>query len=194
MLPKGFKVTITPVTSWKRALNASRVTVGKEPLEKNPTLKWRLNMLIAEHSPIRLVEYDIFFKNIPQWNTVHLIRHWLGFIPFVWSQREDRRKLPCKRADLPQGALNNMMIASNAQALINVSHKRLCRKASPETREIWEEVKKTMESVDPEMAKVMVPECVYRGFCPERKSCGYYTTKDYTIYRNMFKLIKQDDE
>ena len=66
---------------------------------------------------------------------MHLVRHWLGFIPFVHSQREDRRQLEVPRDELPQGALNDMDISINAQAMINVSRKRLCSKASPETRD-----------------------------------------------------------
>lgn len=30
-----------------------------------------------------------------------------------------------------------------------------------------------------ELASVMVPECVYRGFCPEFHSCGYDKTEAF---------------
>ena len=58
-------------TTWKRALNAARRTVGKKPLDKEPSKSWRAKMLLAEHSPIRLVEYDVSFEDIKQWITVH---------------------------------------------------------------------------------------------------------------------------
>ena len=176
MIPK---ITITPATSWQRALNAARRTVGKAPLSKEPSDQWKHKMLLAEHSPIRLVEYDISFESIRQWVTVHLVRHWLGFIPFVHSQREDRRKLDCSRDELPQGALNDMDVAANAQALINISRKRLCMCASKETREAWQAVKDEMAKVDPIMAKHMVRNCIYRGFCPEPNTCGYTKTKQF---------------
>lgn len=32
-------------------------------------------MLLAEHSPIRLVEYEWTWEQIPQWVTVHFTRH-----------------------------------------------------------------------------------------------------------------------
>jgi hypothetical protein len=32
---------------------------------------------------------------------------------------------------------------------------------------------------EPELYSVCVPECVYRGFCPEFKSCGYVETAAY---------------
>jgi hypothetical protein len=30
--------------------------------------------------------------------------------------------------------------------------------------------------VEPEVASACVPECVYRGFCPEFKCCGFVNT------------------
>ena len=166
-------------TSWKRALNAARRTVGKKPLDKEPSETWIDNILYAEHSPIRLVEYRISFEGIRQWVTTHLVRHWLGFIPFIHSQREDRRNLEVPRDELPQGAENDADFVANAQALINISRKRLCNCASKETKEAWTAVKNEMEKVDPIMAKHMVPECIYRGFCPELKSCGYSKTEKF---------------
>ena len=51
------KVTrLNAVTSWSRALNAARRTVGKSALKKEPSDSWKAKMLLAEHSPIRLVE------------------------------------------------------------------------------------------------------------------------------------------
>lgn len=172
-------VTIQQATPWKRALNAARKTVGKKPLDKNPSDKWKAEMLLAEHSPIRLVEWDISFENIRQWVSVHLVRHFLGFIPFVHTQREDRTKLDCSRDELPQGSLNDMDVSVNAQALINVSRKRLCMCASKETREAWQCVKDEMQKHDPIMAKYMVRNCVYRGFCPELHGCGYDKTEAF---------------
>jgi hypothetical protein len=171
--------TVVQETPWQRALNAARRTVGKPFLDKEPSDKWKDAILFAEHSPIRLVEYRISFEGIRQWVTTHLVRHWLGFIPFVHSQREDRRDLGIPRDELPQGAENDADFVANAQALINISRKRLCNCASKETKAAWLSVKNEMEKVDPIMAKHMVPECIYRGFCPELKSCGYVDTKKY---------------
>ena len=67
-------VSVEKETSWKRALNAARKTVGKDPLDKEPSDKWIDNILYAEHSPIRLVEYRISFQGIKQWITTHQIR------------------------------------------------------------------------------------------------------------------------
>ena len=180
-------------TTWKRALNAARRTVGKKPLDKEPSKSWEAKMLLAEHSPIRLVEYDITFEDIKQWVTVHLVRHWLGFIPFVHSQREDRRKLDVPRDELPQGALNDMDVSINAQAMINVSRKRLCQKASPETRDAWQKVVDAVGQIDPIMAEKCVPNCVYRGFCPELESCGFVNSPKFKELLEKYRNTNYDE-
>lgn len=175
---RKLKVEIIQETSWNRALNAARRTIGKDEINKEPSNSWKARMLLAEHSPIKLVEYCIKFKNLRQWVGVHLLRH--GFtLPFIHSQREDRRELGCPRDELPQGTPNDQDFVVNAQSLINISRKRLCRCASKETREAWEEVKKEMWKVDPIMASKMVPNCVYSGFCRELNCCGYCNTEAF---------------
>lgn len=187
-------VRLIQVTSWKRVLNAARRTIGKEPLDKEPSNSWKAKILLAEHSPIRLLEYDFSWESIKQWVTVHLVRHHEGCEKMIHSQRGDRRALLDEynvnsRDELPQGALNDMDMSANAQALINISRKRLCSCASKETREAWAQVKEAISKVDPVLASKMVPECLYRGFCPEwLSSCGYSKTekfkKDLEEYRN----------
>jgi hypothetical protein len=173
------------VTSWKRVLNAARRTIGKNQLNKEPSDSWKAKMLLAEHSPIRLLEYDWSWGEIRQWVTAHLVRHHEGCEKFVHTQRGDRRKIledygVETRDELPQGALNDMDMTANAQALINISRKRLCNCASKETREAWTQVKEAIAEVDPVLASKMVPECLYRGFCPEfMNPCGYSKTEKY---------------
>lgn len=173
------------VTSWKRVLNAARRTIGKDQLNKEPSDSWKAKMLLAEHSPIRLLEYDWSWGEIRQWVTAHLVRHHEGCEKFVHTQRGDRRKIledyeVETRDELPQGALNDMDMTANAQALINISRKRLCNCASKETREAWTQVKEAIAEVDPVLASKMVPECLYRGFCPEfMNPCGYSKTEKY---------------
>lgn len=176
---KKLNVKVEIVNGWEWAKRAALKTMGLKPKNPQPTNSWKAKMLLAEHSPIRNVQYYISFTNIRQWVTVHLVRHWLGFIPFVHSQREDRRVLDCSRDELPQGSLNDMDVMANAQSLINVSQKRLCNLASKETREAWKAVQEAVRDVDPVMADKMVPTCVYRGFCPELECCGFCYTKKY---------------
>ena len=74
----------------------------------------------------------------------------------------------------------------NAQALINISRKRLCYCASKETREVWQMVKNEMEKVGPIMVKHMCKECTYRGFCSEMKSCGFVSNALSVEERNKY--------
>lgn len=57
---------IEQITSWKRVLKAARRTIGKEPTDKEPSDSWKAKMLLAEHSPIRLLEFEWSWANIRQ--------------------------------------------------------------------------------------------------------------------------------
>ena len=188
-------VKLERVTTWQRVLNAARRTVGKLPLSKEPSDTWKAKILLAEHSPIRLLEYDFSWEEIKQWVTVHLVRHHEGCEKFVHSQREDRRELDVPRDELPQGSLNDMDMTCNAQALINISRKRLCVGcASKDTRIAWQQVKDEIRKQDPILADKMVPECLYRGFCPEfDRCCGYVKTTQYQIDLAKYRSIDYNE-
>ena len=164
------KVTVKQVTPWSRALDAARMTVGKAPLRKEPSDEWKEKMLKAEHSPIRLVEYDIYLEDIPSFVATHLARHHEGCEKFVCSKRDDRGG--GNPEEVNRLTPVNMLITCNAQALINISRKRLCCQAHAETRAVWRMVKRAIGDIDLIMAKYMVRECEYRnGLCPEINSC-----------------------
>lgn len=209
-MEKQLSVEVVQETSWNRALNAARRTAGKEPIKKEPSAEWKRMSLFAEHSQIKLVEYRISFKNLRQWVGVHLLRH-EHTLPFIHSQREDRNKAVAKQTEkvmqilkadaeqyldwrardfMLQGERNEQDFYVNAQTLINISRKRLCSCASPETRQAWTLVKKAITEQDPDMGAMMVPNCIYRGRCPERESCGYYKSEVFMIeLNNYWKLI-----
>lgn len=202
------EVTVTQDTTWNRALNAARKTVGLKPLKKEPSDEWKKMALMAEHSPIKLVEYTISFTDLKQWVGVHLLRHQY-VLPFIHSQRVDRRNLDdCvekvmsiisddvkndpsfnKRDYLFQGEPNDQDFVVNAQTLINISRKRLCKTASKETQEAWKAVQGAIREFDPVMASFMVANCVYRGFCPERESCGFWKSKTFNQQLNEYRNL-----
>ena len=181
---------------WVRVVNAARRTVGKAPIAKEPSENFKYKVLLAEHSPIRLLEYDFTWEDIKQWVTVHLVRHHEGCEKFVHTQRTDRNEelKGLNRDELPQGLLNDMDMTCNAQSFINISRKRLCSCASVETRNAWKLVIKYLKEIDPALASKCVPECIYRGFCSEcDKSCGYVNTDDYKrklVYYRQYKEEK----
>lgn len=170
------EITISRVTDWSRVLDAARWTMGKDGTGKEPSDKFKQSILLAQHSPIRLLEFDIKIKGIPYCNAVHFVRHHIGLEKFQCSLRDDRNEEIDDRRKLPQDTPVNLWIYANADALISISRKRLCSCADKTTRAIWQNVRVEMMKVDPFVAKVMVRECVYRGFCSEMKGCGYADT------------------
>ena len=191
-----------PKADWMRVVNAARRTWGKVPINHEPSDKFKKKILLAEHSPIRLLEYDFTIENLRQWVTVHLVRHHEGCEKFVHTQRQDindeiekitRSMMNVlhdvgmlrdgwkERDYMFQGEGNDMDMTCNAQAFINISRKRLCIGcASKETRQAWELVIEYLKEVDPILVSKCVPECIYRGFCPETdRCCGYCNSKHY---------------
>lgn len=161
---------------WQDVKDATMNTINKNT-GKYPESNWKRRLLISEHSPIRLIKIHWRWTDLKSWVSVHFVRHKFGIEHWVSTQRSDRTGK--NRDELPQGSLVNHECEADAQALINISRKRLCNCASKETRDAWIEVKNKVAEVEPELASVMVKECVYRGFCPEMFSCGYYKTKEF---------------
>ena len=155
---------------WLDVLDDCRATVGKPPLGKEPSEQFKRNILIAEHSPIRNISIKWKWVNIPSWVATHFSRHkWECFIK---TQRSDRTGID--RNKLPQDAPVDFTGEANCQHLIDTMRKRLCRQASPETRKYAEDLKDKIGEVQPELADVLVPNCVYRCGCCEMQTCGWY--------------------
>ena len=158
---------------------AAGLTTGNE---SNMTLE---RAYINEHSPARTQIFRITMLGIPTASSVHLVRHKVWIEHFVKSNRPDRggdgeatRRTP----------VNHGMFC-NAITLINMARSRLCCQASLETRAIMEDVVRAVELVDPDLAKMMVPNCVYRnGLCKEKPSCGAKEgfMKRYAYYKELF--------
>ena len=79
-----------------------------------------------------------------------------------------------------------MRLFLNAQEIINISRARLCNRAEKETRKIWNKVIEELRKIEPELANACVPNCFYRGFCPEFKSCGFNNTEQFKKTLNKY--------
>lgn len=163
--------------TWREVADSARTTIHREAGTKEPSSSWKRRMLLSEHSPIRQVFINAKWYNLKYWVSVHLVRHKYGIEHWVRTQREDRTGLD--RNELPQGNNVEHEILASTQAMINISRKRLCRQASKETREAWKSLLETIKHKEPELYGVCVPDCIYRGWCYEYKSCGYHKTADY---------------
>lgn len=154
---------------WRWCLYEARATQGTKMPEKPPSSEWRKKILIAEHSPIRTLNWRIFMS-IPYCNSVHLVRHKFGVEHFVKSQRSN----PDRNAERQDAPVDHIMCV-NAAELIAMARKRLCNKADLVTRQIMRAVCDAVIETTPEMKFVLMPECEYRGNrCPELKSCGRF--------------------
>jgi hypothetical protein len=169
---------------WRAIADAARTTVGKDAGDGEPSSAWKRAMLLAEHSPIRLLQVNWKWTDLPSWVSVHFVRHKIGIEHFVRTQRTDRTGID--RSELQQGALVTHQCSANAQAIIAISRKRLCNQASSETTAAWLSMLNGLCRFEPELANVCVPECVYRGFCPELKCCGFNGTPEYKFDRKMY--------
>lgn len=144
-------------------------TVGKKSI-KDADNDWKIKILESEHSPIRTLWFA-FRMEIPYYVSVHFCRHKIGVEHFVQTQRNDRQQ-NYDRTLAPQGQEISHIMYINANELIQMSHKRLCNQASPETREVMKEIVKQVIEKCPEFKTVLVPLCIYRnGKCTEFFPC-----------------------
>lgn len=157
---------------WEEVVDDCRATVGKEELGHEPSQKFKIGILIAEHSPIRDISVKWRWRDMAHWVTVHWVRH--KWEKFVRTQRSDRTGIP--RDKLPQDEPQTFTGEANCQHLIDTMRKRLCRQASPETRGYAEDLKLSIIADQRiyELGLVLVPNCVYRCGCPEMSNCGWF--------------------
>ncbi len=177
--------------AWPEVKQSARTTIGKDGAGTYPSASWKKTILLAEHSPIRKIKFAWRWANLKSWVSVHFVRHKFGIEHWVSTQRSDRTGVDRDRSQQDAPVFHEC--EANAQALIFISRRRLCNQASPETRAAWQEVKAEVQKCDPVLASVMVPECIYRGFCPEFKSCGYVETDAYKTALQEYRKKAEGD-
>lgn len=155
---------------WNEVLNDCRSSVGKSALTKEPSTDFKKRILIAEHSPIREISIKWIWDGIKSWIATHFVRN--IWYKVVKTQRDDRTGED--RDSLPQSAPVIFTGDANIQHLIDTARKRLCYQAHPETRAYMEDLKLAIHEIEPEIADVLVPNCLYRFGCPEMSSCGFF--------------------
>lgn len=159
----------TPV-DWLLAKRCALFTVGKDISSTYVSTEWKHKILEARHSPIRELKY-IFELEVPYWVSVHLCRH-IHAQPYVQSQRNDRQN-NYDRKKAPQDTMVKMLWSMNAEELMTVANKRLCGKASAETREVVQMICDEVLKSCPEFEGLLVPMCQYHGgVCHEMFPCN----------------------
>lgn len=179
------------ICDWKRVKNHCRVTDNKEFTDAEPSAEFKKKLLISEHSPIRLIEYDWTWRDMPYWVHAELARH--KFEKFISTQRDDRVQNDIPRGKKPQDAPVRFDGYANQQNLIDAFRKRLCFKATPEARSYAVSFKKALKEAGYEAeAEVLVPNCVYRCGCPEFEQCGFFARFLEYAYRADVNLLDID--
>lgn len=173
--PATPRVVVRRVTSWKEVLNAARFTQRKPEVDHEPSDEFKLKMIKAEHSPLRCLQFTIDFYDIPYYTSVHLCRH-VHSQPFVSTSRPDINGQMKPRDEQKKSDPVNMRLLVNAQEIINISRVRLCSKSEGTTRMLWMKAIRELVKIEPFLANACVPNCLYRGFCPEIKPCGFSTS------------------
>jgi hypothetical protein len=145
-------------------------TIGKKVTSSNVDSYWKEKILLSEHSPIRELWFGIKME-IPYWVSVHFVRHHIGVNHYVQTQRSDRTGE--NRSTKRQDEIVSHIMSINAQELINMAHKRLCKQASVETRQVMQLIVDEVNKLHSEFKKVLVPNCIYRnGKCTEFFPCN----------------------
>ena len=170
------RIEITRVTSWTEVLNSARFTWRKSLKSGEPSVKWKKKIIKAEHSPLRCLMFNIDMYDIPSYTAGHFVRH-VHAQPFVSTSRPDTDGHQVPRDKQKKSDLVNCRLFLNAEEIINISRKRLCNKAELPTRQVWQAVLDELRKTEPELVNACVPNCYYRGFCPEITSCGFANSK-----------------
>ena len=173
---------------WRSVADAARTTIRKDEGTGEPSSKWKKRILLAEHSPIRKLCFNWKWIDLPYWVSVHFVRHKYGIEHFVSTQRTDRTGED--RTSKTQDAAVEHECFANAAEVMFISRRRLCSQASPETRAAWKLVVDELAKQEPELAACCVPDCVYRGFCPEFKCCGFVNTPAYQEAVRKYRTVE----
>lgn len=159
------EIKVKKITNEDLLHDANSFTTGK------PSKMTLAQCYRAMHSNIRTQIFWVECADIPLFVASQLVRSHVGVQFFQKTHRPDRN-LDAK--DEGRMTPTDISFIINAEAIINMSRKRLCAKASAETRQIWESVLMEVAKVDPDLVKFCVKPCVeHCGICREHKPCGY---------------------
>ena len=157
----------------RQVADAARTTIKLEDSDKEVKASYMRKLYLCEHSPIRIKQFLVSVEDIPYWIVMHFARHKFGIEHWVSTQRNDRTGE--ERGS--QEALVNWKFLVNAQEVIFISRRRLCNQAHRDTKNAWMAILAEIAKIDQTLIDQCVPDCIYRGWCYEHKTCGQHLTK-----------------
>lgn len=155
---------------WAFAKQCALVTIGKE-MKTAPDMEWKHSILRARHSPIRTLQFAFYLEGVPYWVSTHLARH-VHAQPFIRSQRNDRQSEYDRNA-ARQDAPVDMIWYMNAEELMTIAEKRLCKLAAEETREVVRMMRWLVVNQCPEFEGLLLAPCLRTKVCNEMHPCPY---------------------
>lgn len=153
---------------WALAKQCALVTIGKE-MKTAPDMAWKHAILRARHSPIRTLQFAFYLEGVPYWVSTHLARH-VHAQPFIRSQRNDRQGEYDRNA-ARQDAPVDMIWYMNAEELLTIAEKRLCRMAARQTRAVVRMMCCLVVDKCPEFEGLLAAPCNLTGMCNEMQPC-----------------------
>ena len=157
---------------WERCYMLALNTMGKKYAGTEVTEAWKSKMLKCKHSPIRTLWFTIKMT-IPYYVSTHFVRHKIGVEHFVQSQRNDRQS-NYDRNLAPQNSMVSHIMEINAEQLMFMANRRLCKMADHTTRYVMTQICMNVERVNPEFFGHLKPKCELLHECPEFKPCGHW--------------------
>jgi len=156
---------------WERCKMLAMNTIGKQ-WAGVVTDKWKYDILLAGHGPIRTLMLTIKME-IPYYISTCFVRHKYGVEHYVSSQRNDRQN-KYDRRKAPQDSIVTHIMDVNAQELMQIAHMRLCGQATEEMREIMKDICHAVLKTNPEFKPFLRPKCLAENGiakCNEFKPC-----------------------
>lgn len=65
------KITIEKTKDWDLVYKTALYTQGKKPLQQYPSEKWKHKTVVAQHSPLRQLEFLITIEDVPNFIHTH---------------------------------------------------------------------------------------------------------------------------
>lgn len=171
--------------NWQIIKGTALATIGKKLPEraKPVSSEWKKKAVISGHSinyfSEMVIEAEMLYKVAN-----HFVRHnkTKGFYANFTTQRPE---ITNKKRDPDE--LVTIIIKANPNAIIEVSHERLCNRSAIETKNAWSSILGVIRLHEPELWNICVPKCVQQGYCSEKfKSCGWDKTENYNLNRSEF--------
>lgn len=168
---------------WQQIKDCTMTTISKD-CGVYPSSEWKTKLLRSEHSPIRIGYFILKLYDVPSYVATHIARHHIGIEKFVSTRRSDRG---FEDEVITRDSPVDMSLHINFHALLQISRKRLCYCADKQTIKAWKMILEAIKEYEPELYNLCVPQCIYNGYCPEFKTCGYADSEAYNAKLEQYR-------